>query len=128
MELQRLKPNSRARPRGSPSRTFSPKSRRTSSAWQVNGPPQNLSNAEVYQMIEQFTAPEINLIGIFNTASRNRLISQLVGAMPDFSDAEMLEIAQTALNKVEKLADAEFAALEFYPEYGDKQPGKKSIP
>jgi hypothetical protein len=31
----------------------------------------------------------------------------------------MFEIAQSALNKVSKMSDEDFAALEFYPEYGD---------
>jgi hypothetical protein len=68
-------------------------------------------------MIERFTVEEINLIGIFDTSSRNRLISELVDAIGGFEDAEMREIAENALNKVSKLTDAEFAALEFYPEY-----------
>ena len=76
-------------------------------------------------MIEQFTVEEINLICVFNKQNRNELIFELIEAMADFdtgdpqSDGEMLEIAQNALNKVSKMSDADFAALELCPEYGD---------
>jgi hypothetical protein len=76
-------------------------------------------------MIERFTVEEINLICVFNRQSRDELISELISAITDFdtgneqSDSEMFEIAQRALDKVSKMSGADFAALEFYPEYGD---------
>jgi hypothetical protein len=70
-------------------------------------------------MTEQFTIEEINLICIFNTNSRNELISELIEALDDFEDDEIFEIALNALNKVSKISDADFAALEFYPIYDD---------
>jgi hypothetical protein len=72
-------------------------------------------------MIEQFTVEEINLIGIFDTTSRKRLISELVGAIGGFDDADLREIAENALRNVSRLTDTEFAALEFCPEYGDEE-------
>ena len=72
-------------------------------------------------MIEQFTVEEINLLCIYNTTNRNELISELIEAITDFEDDEMFEIAQNALNKVSEMSDEDFAALEFYPEYGDDE-------
>jgi len=72
-------------------------------------------------MIEQFTVEEVNLLCIFNTQNRNALISELSEAITDIEDGDMFEIAQNALNKVSKISDEDFAALEFYPEYGDDE-------
>jgi hypothetical protein len=66
-------------------------------------------------MIERFTVEEINLICIFSTTSRTALIQDLIAAIDDFDDDEIFEIAQNALNKVSKMSDEDFAALEFYP-------------
>lgn len=72
-----------------------------------------------------FTVEEVNLMCVFDTASRMNLIQALTEAVTGFdtgdplSDAEMFEIARSALNKVSKLTDAEFAALELVPEYED---------
>ncbi len=78
-------------------------------------------------MIARFTVEEINLICIYNRQSRNELISELIDAITDFntgdaeSDSEMFEIAQNVLEKVSKMSDEDFAALEFHPEYGDDE-------
>jgi len=78
-------------------------------------------------MIEQFTVEEINLICVFSTRNRNELIFELIETITDFdtgdpqSDEEMFEIAQSALDKVSKMSDADFAALEFYPIYDDDE-------
>jgi hypothetical protein len=70
-------------------------------------------------MSERFTAPEVNLMCIYGSENRASLIQALTEAITDFEDEEMFDIAQSALNKVSKLADAEFAALELVPEYED---------
>ena len=70
-------------------------------------------------MLKQFTLEEVNLMCIFDTSSRSRLLSELTAAMPDFQEPELAEIAANALTKLNKLSDLEFAALELYPEYGD---------
>jgi hypothetical protein len=72
-------------------------------------------------MEELFTVEEINLMCIFNTNSRNELIFELIDAITDFEDDELFEIAQNALNKVSKMSDADFAALDFYPIYDDDE-------
>jgi hypothetical protein len=72
-------------------------------------------------MEELFTAPEINLMCIWGANSRNELIFELIDAITDFEDDELFEIAQKALNKVSKMSDADFAALDFYPIYDDDE-------
>jgi hypothetical protein len=71
-------------------------------------------------MLDLFTIEEINLMCIFDTSGRQRLIDGIVSAMADFYDGELIEIAENALTKLNKLDDAEFDALDFYPEYGDE--------
>jgi hypothetical protein len=71
-------------------------------------------------MIEQFTAPEINLMGIFDFATdRAELIAEITAAAKDFDDPDLIEIGANVLTKLFKMSDAEFDALELYPEYGD---------
>jgi len=72
-------------------------------------------------MIEQFTVEEINLLCFFDTGTRGALLSDLIEAVDSFSEDEILEIAQSALNKVSKMSDADFAALDFYPVYDDEE-------
>jgi hypothetical protein len=70
-------------------------------------------------MFEQFTVEEINLMGIFDADSRAALITELETALPDLSEPELIEITENVLAKLRKMSDADFDALELYPEYGD---------
>jgi len=70
-------------------------------------------------MLELFTFEEINLMCIFDTSSRTSLIDELVIALPDFDEPELVEIALSALAKLSAISDDDFAALDFYPEYDD---------
>jgi hypothetical protein len=64
-----------------------------------------------------FTIEEVNLMCVFDTSSRERLISELTAAV--FDEPDMAEIAANILKKLNQMSDLEFAALELYPEYGD---------
>ena len=66
-------------------------------------------------MLEKFTVEESNLICIFDRSSRNNCISEIKEAMPHFDDADLTEIAESVIKKLEKMSDLEFAALELYP-------------
>ena len=66
-----------------------------------------------------FTVEEENFMFVFNTVSRSTLIDGIIGAMPDFYEPELLEIAQNTLRKLEGITDAEFETLEFYPAFED---------
>jgi hypothetical protein len=70
-------------------------------------------------MFEQFTIEEVNLICIFDTSSKDALITELTAAVPEFDEPGLDEIAESVLAKLAKMSDADFAALELYPEYED---------
>jgi len=70
-------------------------------------------------MTEQFTIEEVNLMCIFDTSSRDALISELEAAITHFNEPELTEIAEAVINKLSMMGDAEFAALALNPEYGD---------
>jgi hypothetical protein len=68
-------------------------------------------------MNELFTVEEINLMCIFDTSSREKLIAELTSAIGDFDDAEMLEIAENVLRKLSDMSDGEYFPLDLFPEY-----------
>jgi hypothetical protein len=70
-------------------------------------------------MFEQFTIEEINLMCIFDITSRDALVASITAAIPDFDELELIEIAEGILNRLSHITDADFAALELCPEYGD---------
>ena len=70
-------------------------------------------------MFEQFTVEETNLICVFNHSRRDMLIAELEAALPSFDDPDMTDLAQTVLDGLCNMTDAEFDALDFYPEFED---------
>lgn len=66
-----------------------------------------------------FTYEEINLMCIYDTSSRKGLISELTKIRkylaPD--EAEILELTDSAIRKLEKISDDEFAKLELVPDF-----------
>jgi len=67
-------------------------------------------------MPERFTVEEINLMCIFDTSGKDRLIAGIINAAEGFED-EMVEIAEPLIKKLHKMSDEDFAALELYPAY-----------
>jgi len=70
-------------------------------------------------MSNLFTVEEVNMMFIFDTSGRDALIAELSAAIPEFIEPGLDEIAESVLVKLNKMTDAEFAALELYPEYED---------
>lgn len=70
-------------------------------------------------MFEQFTIEEINLMCIFDTSSRVRLIAGINTAISTFEEPELVQIAEGTVNKLMLMGDEEFATLELYPVYED---------
>ena len=70
-------------------------------------------------MIEQLTVEEINLMGVFDADSRTALIADIMTAARDFDEPDLIEIGANVLTKLFKMSDADFDALELYPEYND---------
>lgn len=66
-----------------------------------------------------FTNDEMNLMCIYNTGSRKSLMRELremrgyIGA----DQPELLNMTDSALQKLEKISDVEFAELELYPDF-----------
>ena len=60
-----------------------------------------------------FTHDEINLICIYNTGSRERLIAELTEMqshlIPD--ETELIELTASALGKLGKMSDADFDSI-----------------
>lgn len=68
-----------------------------------------------------FNVEEMNLMCIFNTDSRDALVSGLRESLPDVYDPELRDIMQTVTAKLEKLTDEEFSQIVFSPDYDDGQ-------
>ena len=66
-----------------------------------------------------FTYEEINLMCIYDISSRKGLISELAKMRkylePD--EAEILELTDSAIRKLEKISDDELAELELVPDF-----------
>lgn len=66
-----------------------------------------------------FTYEEINLMCIYDTSSRKRLISELTKMRkylePD--EAGISELTDSAICKLERISDEEFAELELVPDF-----------
>ena len=68
-----------------------------------------------------FTFEEKNLICIYNTGSRSGLIDALTEMRGELSpeEAELRELTDSALGKLQAMNDTEFAELELYPDFDE---------
>ena len=68
-----------------------------------------------------FTFEEMNLMCIYNTGSRTGLIETLTEMRGELSpeEAELRELTDSALEKLQAMNDTEFAELEMYPDFDD---------
>lgn len=62
-----------------------------------------------------FTVEEINLMCIYDTSSRNRLIVEMRESLPDIYEPELLELTKGMIGRLEAMPDTEFAALDLIP-------------
>lgn len=70
-----------------------------------------------------FTFDEINLMCIYNTGTRQGLmdaIKEMRGYL-ESDETELRAITDSALEKLSAMTDADFAALELYPDFDDKE-------
>ena len=66
-----------------------------------------------------FSYEEINLMALYNTGSRERLIEVLTEMKTylTLSETELRDLTNGTLDKLIGMTDAEFDALELYPDF-----------
>lgn len=71
--------------------------------------------------MNNFTFEETNLLCIYNTGSRTGLIEALTEMHSELSpeEAELRELTDSALGKLQAMNDTEFAELELYPDFDE---------
>ena len=62
-----------------------------------------------------FTSDEMNLICIYDTSDKSELEKQLRLSVPYIENAELREITETVINKLERMTAEEFEQTEFIP-------------
>ena len=75
--------------------------------------------------MEQFTLEEINLMCIYGTDTREGLIRELAAMSThlEADETELIELTNSALNKLRNMTDDEYAALAdtLIPDYEEEQ-------
>lgn len=72
--------------------------------------------------MNEFTFEEMNLMSIYNsTGTREGLIAALteMRGYLDADETELLEMTNSALQKLERMDDAAFTQMELVPEFGE---------
>lgn len=59
----------------------------------------------------KFTVEEINLMCVFNTDSRMKLMEDIGRVLPHLKESEMEELAGNVLVKLQNMTDEEFAEV-----------------
>ena len=69
--------------------------------------------------MKNFTYEEINRMALYNTGNRERLIEVLteMRSYLTWSEAELRDLTDSTLDKLTGMTDAEFDALELYPDF-----------
>lgn len=73
--------------------------------------------------MENFTFEEMNLMCIYNTGTREGLmaaLSEMRGYL-EADETELLALTDSTLEKLGRMSDADFDALELYPDFGDEE-------
>ena len=63
---------------------------------------------------EKFSTEERNLMSIFDTNTREALQNELVIALQDIDEPEMIELFSSTLEKLDTITGEDFAAIGFY--------------
>lgn len=66
-----------------------------------------------------FTNDEVNLMCIYNTGTREGLIAELthMRGYLGVEETELLALTDSALDKLRRMSDAEYAALDLFPDF-----------
>ena len=74
---------------------------------------------KVYQSPFAWTCEEINLMAMYDTSSRNALITEIADSLLYVDDPDMRAFMETVISKVEAITDYEFYNIGFYPTFMD---------
>ena len=68
-----------------------------------------------------FTKDELSLIGIYNAGSRKETIAALIEMQQYLEDdeADLRELTDNAVNKLEKISDEQFDLLDLIPDFDE---------
>jgi hypothetical protein len=64
--------------------------------------------------LDKFTAEEINLMSIFDTTDRKTLRNDLVTALHDVYEPDMIDIFGNVMEKLDALTDEEYREIGFF--------------
>ena len=68
--------------------------------------------------MKNFTYEEVNLMALYNTGNRERLeVLTEMRSYLTWSEAELRDLTDSTLDKLADMTDAEFDALELYPDF-----------
>ncbi|HOP10221.1 MAG TPA: transposon-transfer assisting family protein [Oscillospiraceae bacterium] len=71
--------------------------------------------------MNNFTQDEINLMCIYNTGTKDGLMDALT-AMREYlepEEAELRDLTDSVLDKLERISDEEYEAMELYPDFDE---------
>ena len=69
--------------------------------------------------MQKFTQEEINLMCIYDTSSRNALITELCDSLIYVDEPEMRTLIETVIGKLQAISDEDFNNIGFYPTFMD---------
>lgn len=67
-----------------------------------------------------FTQEEINLMCLYDTVSRQELYRQITYSIPIIEDSDLKALAQSVLDKLERITDAEFDNFDLIPTFTEE--------
>jgi phage terminase Nu1 subunit (DNA packaging protein) len=63
--------------------------------------------------MEKFTIPEVNFICIFAGETKAETISNIMDGIPSMDEAELVEIAEQSIIKLDEITESEFDEMNF---------------
>ena len=66
------------------------------------------------------SVPEINLISIYADNTKLETVDNIILAIPDFTEREMVKIAERCIDKLDLMTDEQFAEFNFSEQFADE--------